>query len=201
MPHQRSGVTCERLARDLERPRPAARLREPHRVEQDAPVLAHVLPRLLEDGHRALPGEIARDGEVTRVGVGPRVRCRVADDAHLVERLEHLDPDGTDRRVHPVLEHLRRAHDVLHVASAHAHERVGDAEVRVLPEPHHHEQLVAGRMHVEVVAVVEVAVARADVADGLRDLVHRVVVPGRERRLRARIHVTSPPAVMSGSSR
>ena len=50
----------------------------------------------------------------------------------------------------------------------HARERVLHAEVRVLAEPHDHEELVARGVQVEVVAVVEVPIARADVADRRR---------------------------------
>ena len=59
-------------------------------------------------------------------------------------------------------------------------ERVGHAEVRVLAEPGDHEQLVAARVHVEVVAVVEVAVRRGDVVEGVTRLVGEVFVEGSE---------------------
>src|SRR2546421_5929712 len=66
------------------------------------------------------------------------------------------------------------------VAAANARERVLHSEVRVLPDPDDQEELVAAPVHVEVVTVVEVAVARPDVADRLGDLVERVVVHRRE---------------------
>src|SRR6185436_15111902 len=43
-------------------------------------------------------------------------------------------------------------------------------------EPHHHEEVAARGVEVEIVAIVEVAIARADEADRLGDLVERVVV-------------------------
>jgi crotonobetainyl-CoA:carnitine CoA-transferase CaiB-like acyl-CoA transferase len=62
----------------------------------------------------------------------------------------------------------------------HHRERVGHAQVRVLAHARDQHQLVAAAVQVEVVAVVEVAIARRHVADRLRDLMHRIVVEGRE---------------------
>src|SRR5262249_23633851 len=59
-------------------------------------------------------------------------------------------------------------------------ERVGDPEVRVLPLPDDEEQLVRARVAVEVVAVVEVAIAGGRLPDRHRHLVDREVVSGRE---------------------
>jgi hypothetical protein len=49
-------------------------------------------------------------------------------------------------------------------------------QVRVLPEPDHEEQAVARGVDVEVVPVVEVAIAGVRETHRLRDLVHEVVV-------------------------
>ena len=75
---------------------------------------------------------------------------------------------------------LRRAHHAVAVAALHAGEGVLGGQVRVLAHAHHHEQLVGRGVQVEVVAVVEVAVAGRDVAHRLAGLVDREVVPGRE---------------------
>ena len=108
---------------------------------------------------------------------------RVERAAQRLEALDHLDLERTDRRVHPVEAELaRRPHDAVLVAAAHEREGVGDAEVRVLALPDDEEQLVGARVAVEVVAVVEVAIAGAGLADRLGDLVDREVVEGREHR-------------------
>src|SRR4029453_928805 len=119
------------LAAHLERAGPAAGLREAHRVEQHAAVLADVLARLLERGDRAAPGEVA----------GDPVRMGLEDEAHALERLHHLDAERPDARVHAVAYLARRAHHAVAPSPAHACERVLDAQVRVLAESHHHEQL------------------------------------------------------------
>jgi hypothetical protein len=74
----------------------------------------------------------------------------------------------------------RRAHHAMAPAARDARERVLHREIRVLAEAHHHEQLAGGAVQVEVVAIVEVAIAGADVADRVGDLVNRIVVPRRE---------------------
>ena len=53
---------------------------------------------------------------------------------------------------------------------------VRDAEVGVLPQAGDEEQLVAARMTVEVVTIVEVAVAGSDLADRLGHLMDRKIV-------------------------
>ena len=70
----------------------------------------------------------------------------------------------------------RGAHDVLGVPEPHVDERVDDAEVRVLAHPEDGEPVVVARVHVEVVAVVEVAITGGRVRDELGRLVDRVVV-------------------------
>src|SRR5258708_22454941 len=59
-------------------------------------------------------------------------------------------------------------------------EGVDDAEVGVLAHTEDEEEVVAAGMAVEVVAVVEVAVARPGMPHDLGDLVHGVVVQWRE---------------------
>ena len=82
--------------------------------------------------------------------------------------------------VHAVVEHPTGAHDPVLLAPAHHGERVLGAEVRVQAEAEHQEQVARAVVGVEVVAVVEVAIAGPDVADGLGHLVDREVVAGRE---------------------
>jgi hypothetical protein len=93
-----------------------------------------------------------------------------------LQRLEHLDPERPDAEVTPVAQRGRGAHDVLSVPQAHVDERIDDAEVRVLAHPEDGEPVVVGRVHVEVVPVVEVAIAGGRVGDELGGLVDRVVV-------------------------
>ena len=163
VPHQRSGVTAMRSPPTSSAAAPAARLREAQRVEQHAAVLADVLARLLERRDRALPGQVA----------GEPVLVRLEHEAQLPERLR-APRRGTARRSCPCGRRARATRAPRGGAAApHARERVLHAEVRVLAQPHHHEQLVARAVQVEVVAVVEVAIAGADVADRLGDLVDR----------------------------
>ena len=110
------------LAADLERAAPAAGLREAHRVEEHAAVLADVLARLLERGDRAVPGEVA----------GDPVRVRLEHEADPLERLHHLDAERPGARIHAVAELARRAHDAVAPAARDARKRVLHGEVRVL---------------------------------------------------------------------
>ena len=108
---------------------------------------------------------------------------RFHDDTDLLETSEDLDPDRPDGGVHPVgAERLRRAHDAVCAVPEHRHERVGDSEVGVLADADDREEIVlapvllATRVDVEVVAVVEIAIGRADESHRLGDLMDRVVV-------------------------
>ena len=66
------------------------------------------VPRLLEGGHVALPGEV----------VGQAVLGRVERAAQRLEALDHLDPERADRRVHAVEPELARGpHDPVLVAA------------------------------------------------------------------------------------
>ncbi len=110
------------------------------------------------------------------------------DHPHLLQAFEHLDPDRADRGVHPVgAEDLRRADDPVVIAPEHRHEGVGNAQVGVLADADHTEELLIRAVHVartavdvEVVAVIEVPVGCADMPHRLGDLVDRVVVEGGE---------------------
>ena len=127
--------------------------------------------RLLERLDHAGEREVGRDAPLVVV----------AADAQLLEPCDDLDAERADRGVHAVAAELaRRAHRVLLLPDRDGDERVGDAEVRVLPEPDDHEQLVAARVHVEVVAVVEVPVGRGDVVERVRRLVREEVVERAE---------------------
>src|SRR5262249_26967383 len=181
------GRDIEVLVADFERPRPEAGLGEAHRVEQHPPVLPDVLARLEERRDRALPRQVAGDA----------VLGGLQDHAHLLQAFDDLDVERPDARVHAVVELARGPHDPMLVAPADARERVLHAEVRGLPDTHDQHQLVAASVQVEVVAVVEVAVAGPDVADRLRDLVERVVVHRREHRASA----SYPSAIRPSSAR
>ena len=63
------------------------------------------------------------------------------------------------------------------VASAHAAEGIVNTQIGILAHAEDGEQLVAGAVHAEVVAVVEIAVGGGDVADPIRGLVNRELVP------------------------
>ena len=107
---------------------------------------------------------------------------RVARDAQRAQPLDDLDRQRPDAVSMPVAAELaRRAHGVLLGADRHGDERVGHPEVGVLAEPGDDEQLVAARVHVEVVAVVEVAVRRGDVVERVGGLVGEELVERSER--------------------
>ena len=80
--------------------------------------------------------------------------------AEPAQGLEHLDAERPDGEVAAVGQRRRGAHDVLRAAVADVDERVDHAEVRVLAVAEDGEPVTRARVHVEVVAVVEVAVAR-----------------------------------------
>ena len=124
----------------------------------------------LDGGDVAGPGDV--QGDVLAAGVGG-----FDGDAESAQRLQHLDPERAHRDVGPVDERRRRPHDVLGTAPAHIDERVHHAQVGVLPQTEDGEPLVVAGMHVEVVAVVEIPVARGGVRDELGGLVDGIVVP------------------------
>ena len=92
----------------------------------------------------------------------------------------------------------RGADDVLGSAVAHVDERVDDAQVRVLPVAEDGEPLARGRVHVEVVPVVEVAVARRRVRDEFRRLMDRVVVREEESVMPVRSAAGAAAAAAAG---
>ena len=113
----------------------------------------------------------------SKAGIAPvQVRsnasgCSVGsrDHPHAVQRLDHLDAERTDGRVHAVAELLRRAEHPLLRRSEHTHANASwVGEVRVLTHADDHEQLVGRAVQVEVVAVVEVAIAGAARAGSAR---------------------------------
>ena len=86
----------------------------------------------------------------------------------------------------------RRPDGVLLGADRHRDERIGHAEVGVLTQPGDDEQLVAARVHVEVIAVVEIAV-------GCDDMIERVgCLVGKELVESAEWHVPSPHQCLVG---
>jgi hypothetical protein len=102
------------------------------------------------------------------------------DEADLLQRLDHLDPERAGGQVHPVVELAAGADDSVLLTPSDDGEGVLGAEVRVQAEAEHQEQVARAVVGVEVVAVVEVPIAGPDVADGLGHLVDRVVVAGGE---------------------
>ena len=155
---------------------PLTGLGQAHRVEQHPTVLADVLTGLLERGDRADPGQVGRHS----------VLVRLDDEAQLLERTDDLDADRTDRHVHAIAELPRRAHHAVGVAVHDDHEGVRDGQVRVLAVAEDGEGVPVVLVAVEVVAVVEVAVAGGRVADRLGGLVDRIVVPRAQRAMRPR---------------
>ena len=178
------GRDSNALAVDLEPAGPAAGLGEAHRIKEHPALAAHVLARLEESGNGAFPGDV--HGDAPLVGLEHKT--------HPLQALEHLDADGPHGGVGAVAELARCAHHAVGVALAQRDEGVLHGKRRVLAQAHHHEQLATRVMHVEVVAIVEIAVGTADVADGVRDLMQGVVVHRRERLLRlpARHHDMTP---------
>ena len=108
---------------------------------------------------------------------GHVVLGRIDDDPQAAERLEHLNVERAHGEIRPVVQRLRRPHDVLRVAPPHVDERIDHAQVRVLAEPEYGGPLGADRVHVEVVAVVEIAIAGPRMRDQFRRLMNRKIVP------------------------
>ena len=122
-------------------------------------------------GLGAFEGDVERD--VPLVGL--------EHDAQPLETLEHLDRDGPDAGVEAVGAQLPGGtDDVMHAVVDHGDEGVGHPQVRVLAHADDGEEVVGAGVQVEVVAVVEVAVARPDMAHDVGDLVDGEVVEGRE---------------------
>ena len=161
-----------RAAGSGERARPAAVLRHARVVHEGAVADAPEEMRLLKGLGDALEHHVER--EAVFVGLGVDVR--------LAQRLDDLDADRSDLRVHPVGAQLARgAHDVLGLAvDDGGREGVDDADVGVDAHRHHEIGVAFQRVGAEVVAVVEVAVAGADSVDRLGCLVYQVIVEGRE---------------------
>jgi hypothetical protein len=156
------------VAVDLEPAGPRPELGQPAAVEEHPAVgVAVDVLGLLDRRHVAVPHQV----------VGDAVLGGVEGAAELLEPFDHLDLEGPDGGVHPVEAELaRRPHHPVLVAPADEGEGVGDPEVGVLALSDDEEELVGARMAVEVVAVVEVAIAGADLADGGGHLVDREVV-------------------------
>jgi len=162
------GRHLEALVADPQPALPGAGLGEARSIEEDPAVAAQELVLLLDGGDGAPPVQVTRDA----------VLVLLEDEAQLLEGLHDLDAEGTHPQVHAVAQLLRGPHDVLLLSPPHAGESVLDGQVRVLPHAHDHEELVARGVEVEVVAVVEIAVAGADEAHRLGGLMDGEVVPG-----------------------
>ena len=105
-----------------------------------------------------------------------RLKALRASHQSFKEAVEDLDRDGSGRGVAPIVELARRPHDVLRATQSGGGEGVDHAEVRVLTEAGGDEERLVAAKEVEVVAVVEVAVAGPDGGDRFGDLVDGQVV-------------------------
>jgi len=121
--------------------------------------------------------------EVSRIETLPRqievqpVLVRLEHHPHPAKAFQDLDPERAHGRVRPIGAQLAGgSHHAMDAPVIHHREGVGHAEVRVPAHAGHEQQPVVACVAVEVVPVVEVAVARPHVAGGLRDLVHGEVV-------------------------
>ncbi|SKV96202.1 Uncharacterised protein [Mycobacteroides abscessus subsp. massiliense] len=152
---------------------PGAGLGKSRGIEHDTAELALVMTRL--QGGRYLAGVGDIEGEVVVV-------AGFQDHPHLLQTFDNLDAIRPDLQIGAVVsERARRAehHDVL--AIAYRCECVGDTQVRVDAQPGDQvRQVGAASVTAEVVAVVEVSVRRADMADHIGDLMDRVIVEGRQ---------------------
>ena len=127
--------------------------------------------RFLQRRDSPLEGQV--EGQVPFVGF--------ADDPHLLESLDDFEAEGSDLRIQAIgPEFSGSAHQVDAVAVGNRDERIGGAEVRILAHARDEEEFIAGRMHVEVVAVVEISIAGKDVVEGLAGLVGEVLVHGAD---------------------
>jgi hypothetical protein len=149
---------------------PRADLGEAGRLQDHPRPLADDVGLLLQRRERALPGDV--DGQA--------VLGRLGDDAHLLQRLDDLDPVAADPQ--PLVAQGVGEADRRHpVAPLHRAVAVDHAGVRVDAHAGDEERLAGAVVAVEVAAVVEVAIAGADRRHGQRRLVDRVLVERRER--------------------
>ncbi len=141
---------------------PRADLREAGGVEDGPGARPHDVVLLHDGRERALPGEVE-----------PQAVLRaVAHQSNALQRLLHFDAIRADGRIDaPILQGIRATDGPLVVAFAHGRVRIDDAEVRIHAEPSDEEDLARAVVRVVVAAVVEVAVARRDMAHRHRRLV------------------------------
>ena len=180
MPHDRSRPPHHVARRHVEASSPptgACRDQNPVWANRDVSVVIRAASPVDVAGLEERPGSPASTDVELDVAVARRRRAAAGA----------CRPSSTSTAIGPTVvsirslaELARGPHDVLAVAMRGGGEGVGDAEVRVLPEPGGDEQLAARSEQVEVVAVVEVAIAGADDEHRLGDLVDRVVVERRE---------------------
>ncbi len=147
--------------------RPAARLGDPLSVGDHAGQMPGEGRRF--EVRRDVAFELEIEGEGRLVGLAAHPKA--------LEPLDHLDLDRADRGVEPVAPQLSRAseHGLPTISGEHR-ERVGHSEVRVLAHAHDQEEGAGRIVDVEVVAVIEVAVACKNPIESLRDLMGQVVV-------------------------
>ena len=161
------GRDRDRVAVDTQFSRPCADAREARRVEQDAVAVAPDVLRLRDRSVRRFVREVEADA----------VLVGVAHDAHLVERLDHLDAIRADLLEHLVVgSRARRADGPLPIAAAHGRVRVDHPEVRVHAHAGDEERVGLAVDALVDAPVVDVAVAARDVAHRQRDLVDRIFV-------------------------
>jgi hypothetical protein len=165
------GRDAELGAIDCERARPPAGLSQALRVEDHLALAAEELARLGQGGDVAFPGHVHGHGVLGGLDHHPQPP----------EWFEHLNPDWAYGEDRPIRQRCRGPHDVLGLAVAHIDEGVDHTQVRVLAKAEDGEPLIRARMHVEVVAVVEVPIAGGGVRDELGRLMNGKIVPRRER--------------------
>ena len=173
------------LVVDLDPPLPRPDLCEAARLERHPTVGEHGVRVLQRGGEQAAPREVR--GDALRALEGQ---------PDLPQRLDHLQPVPADVGIEAVVvDGVAHPHRRLRVAAADHEVRVLHAQARVVADPGEHHEAALAVQHVEVGAVVEVAVRGGRPRQGRGRLVDGELVE------RAQVHGALPRVLGGGVSR
>ena len=158
---------------NFEGPRPSADLGITRRVHRHASMWKSLKSLWFFDcGNRAFENQVKRNAMLVRL----------TEEPHFLKPLDHFGAEGTNRGIEPIAAELSGCtHDVDLFADRHRNESVGCPQVGILAHAHNDEEFVTTRMHIEVVAVVEIAIARKNMVEGFTRLMRHEFVHRAKR--------------------
>ena len=128
-------------------------------------------PGLLDGGDRAVEGQV--EGESPFIGF--------AVDADFLESFKDFESEGPDAGLHAIASELSRRPDHIDGFSVgNRDERIRGAQIGILTHSRDEEELITGRVHVEVVPVVEIPVTGEDVIERLAGLMGEEFIHGAD---------------------